>query len=93
MDDNERALKVTQRVIEKQIEPQVQQAQKRFEKKTLKALGFERQTAEQIGAAVMIGKAVAEKKIKLKLDKNFDVELDASDRNDKKIKFGFTKGF
>lgn len=92
-DDKEKALKVTSDIVKKQIAPQVEEAQKRFQKKTLKAIGFEQQTAEKIGAAVMIGKAVAEKKIKLKLNKNFDVEVDASNRNDKRIKFGFTKGF
>ena len=91
--DEEKALKVTKQIVEKQIAPRVEAAQKRFQKKALKAIGFEQQTAEQIGAAVMIGKAVVEKKIKLKLNKNFDVEVDASDRNDKRIKFGFTKGF
>lgn len=91
--DKDEALSVTQGIVKRQIAPKVKEATERFQKKTLKAIGFEQQTAEQIGAAVMIGKAVAEKKIKLKLNKNIDIEVDASNKEDKRIKFGFTKGF
>jgi hypothetical protein len=92
-EEEKEALKVTSGIIKKQIAPKLAEAKKKMTKKTLRSIGMDQVMAQQVGAAIAIGKAVSEKKLQLKLNKNFDIEVDLSNDNDRKVKLGFTKGF
>ena len=82
-------MNMKKKVTEALVKSIPEETKDRVKKKTLKALSLSENSKKAIG----IAKAVASKKFNYKLSKHFNLEVDASDNKDKKIKLGYTKGF
>lgn len=86
---------VAKKVIDKQVQPKLKEAKEKFKKRTiasLSELGIEEDIINKSAAALAIGKAVAEKRFKVKLNKNTELKVDAN-KDRESIGIFYKKGF
>lgn len=86
MDMKRKVAEATKKVVEKNIDKE------ELQKKTLRALAIKEETAKKIGAAAMVGKAVADKEMEVKLNKNINLKVNANKGKESFALF-FRKGF
>ena len=87
MDDMKRKVaEATKKVVEKKVDKE------ELQKKTLKALAIEEETAKKIGAIMMVEKAVREKEINMPINKNVDLKINAN-KGKEGLAIFFKKGF
>ena len=82
---------VTNKLVDSQIKPHLKKLQKRT-LASLSDLGIEEDIINKSAAALAIGKAVAEKKFKVKLNKNTELKVDAN-KDKESIGIFYKKGF
>jgi hypothetical protein len=87
--EREIASKIASAIVKKEVTSDMK---KRAKKKALKALSIQPEDEMKIGAALAIGKAVAEKRVKMKVHENVELELDANKGRERFAVF-FKKGF
>ena len=82
---------VTNKLVDSQIKPHLKKLQKRT-LASLSDLGIEQDIVNQTAAALAIGKAVAEKRFKVKLNKHTELKVDAN-KDRESIGIFYKKGF
>ena len=95
MDKEKLAIDISKKVIDKQVKPHLKKVAKKLQGRaiaSLSDLGIEEDLAEKSAAALAIGKAVAEKKFKYKINKNLAVDIDAN-KGREKIGIFYNKRF
>lgn len=89
------ALSIASKIIKKEVDPHVKKIQKKTQGMaldSLEQLGIEEDIANKGMAALAIGKAVAEKKMKIKIADHVTLDVDAN-KDKEKIGLFYNKGF